>query len=114
VAIVATFALFPYVSAFYPIPQQHGSYYSEVLHELWLPAEKIVTAKGQIYYGYILSSDTVWDTVLLTNRKILYLHDQDIVHRSVCQPLSTPEPARYPPLIPLLYTEPAPTPPCGG
>jgi hypothetical protein len=96
VAIVATFALFPYVSAFYPIPQQHGSYYSEVLHELWLPAEKIVLTKGQTYYGYILSSDTVWDTVLLTNRKILYLHDQDIVHRSVCQPLSTPAPAPYP------------------
>lgn len=114
VAIVATFALFPYVSAFYPIPQQHGSYYSEVLHELWLPAEKIVLAKGQIYYGYILSGDTVWDTVLLTNRKILYLHDQDIVQRSVCQPPSTPEPAPYTPLIPLLYTKPAPTPPCGG
>jgi hypothetical protein len=114
VAIVATFALFPYVSAFYPIPQQHGDYYSEVLHELWLPAEKIVLAKGQIYYGYILSGDTVWDTVLLTNRKILYLHDQDIVQRSVCQPISTPQPAPYPPLIPLLYTKPAPTPPCGG
>lgn len=115
VAIVATFALFPYVSAFYPIPQRHGNYYySEVLHELWLPAEKIVLVKGKIYYGYILSSDTVWDTVLLTNRKILYLHDQDIVQRSVCQPLSTPEPAPYPPLIPLLYTTPAPTPPCGG
>lgn len=113
VAIVATFALFPYVSAFYPIPQHHGSYYSQVLHELWLPAEKIVLAKGQIYYGYILSSDTVRDTVLLTNRTILYLRDQDIVQRSVCQPLSTPEPAPYPPLIPLLYTEPAPTPPCG-
>jgi hypothetical protein len=114
VAIVATFALFPYVSAFYPIPRQHGSYYSEVLHELWLPAEKIVLANGHIYYGYILSSDTIWDTVLLTNRQILYLHEQDIVQRSVCQPISTPEPAPYPPLIPLLYTKPIPTPPCGS
>ena len=113
VAIIATIAIFPYVSAFYPIPQHHGIYYSEVLHELWLPAEKIVLKSGRVYYGYILISDATWDTVLLTSRKILYLRDADVVQRSVCQPSSTPEPAQYPPLFPLLYTKPAPTPSCG-
>jgi hypothetical protein len=52
VAIVATFALFPYVIQIYPIPH-HSSYYSQVLHELWLPAEKIVMQSGHVYYGYI-------------------------------------------------------------
>jgi hypothetical protein len=111
VAIIATFALFPYVSAIYPVPS-HGNYYSEVLHELWLPAEKIVLNSGHVRYGYILASDPTWDTVLLTNRKIVYLRADDVVHRSVCQPKTTPEPAPYPPLIPLLYTKPSPTPAC--
>lgn len=53
VAIIATVALFPYVSALYPIPNQ-TNYYSRVLHELWLPAERIVMHSGHIYYGYIL------------------------------------------------------------
>ena len=111
VAIVATFVLFPYVSNIYPIPH-HSSYVSEVLHELWLPAERIVMHSGHVYYGYILSSDPEWDTVLLTGRTIVYLHADDVVHRSVCKPGSTPQPASYPPLIPLLYTPPSPTPLC--
>lgn len=111
VAIIATVALFPYVSALYPIPHQ-TNYYSKVLHELWLPAERIVMHSGHIYYGYILSSDPKWDTVLLTSRTIVYLHADDVIHRSVCEPRGTPQPASYPPLIPLLYTPPSPTPLC--
>jgi len=111
VAIVATFALFPYVASIYPFPHK-GSYYSEVLHELWLPAERIVMRSGHTYYGYILASDLTWDTVLLTNRTIVYLPTNDVVHRSVCQPRTTPQPAPYPPLIPLLYSKPSPTSPC--
>ena len=113
VAIIATVALFPYISALYPIPHQ-TNYYSKVLHELWLPAEKIVMHSGHIYYGYILSSDPTWDTVLLTSRTIVYLHADNIVHRSVCEPRATPHPASYPPLIPLLYTPPSPTPSCAS
>jgi len=109
VALVAAIALLPYVYNAYPLPQGR-SYYSEVLHELWLPAEKIVTHSGHVYYGYILASDPNWDTVLLTSRRIAYLREGDVVSRSVCQPVTTPEPAPYPPLIPWLYTKPSPTP----
>ncbi len=111
VAAVATFLLFPYVSSIYPFPHR-GSYYSEVLHELWLPAERIVMRSGHIYYGYILTSDPTWDTVLQTNRTIVYLHADEVERRSVCQPRATPPSATYRPLIPLLYATPAPTPPC--
>lgn len=113
VAVVATFALAPYVYDIYPVPRQ-GTYYSEVLHELWLPAEKIITKSGRVYYGYILSSDTVWDTVLQTNRTIIYLHEDNVARRSVCLPKTTPQPALYPPLIPLLYSPPTPTPSCAN
>jgi hypothetical protein len=113
IAIIVTVALFPYVSALYPIPHQ-ANYYSKVLHEVWLPAEKIVMHSGHIYYGYILSSDPTWDTVLLTSRTIVYLHADDVVRRSVCEPRRTPQPAPNPPLIPLLYTPPSPTPPCAS
>jgi hypothetical protein len=111
VALVAAVALLPYVYNAYPLPQGR-SYYSEVLHELWLPAEKIVTHSGHVYYGYILTSDPSWDTVLLTSRRIVYLHEGDVVSRSVCQPVTTAEPNPYPPLIPWLYTKPSPTPAC--
>ncbi len=111
VAVVATFALFPYVYNIYPFPH-HGNYYSEVLHELWQPAEKIVTNSGHVYYGYILSSDPTWDTVLLTSRTIVYVQAGEVVHRSVCLPKSSPQPAPYPPLIPLLYSPPTSTPAC--
>jgi len=113
VAILATFALFPYVIQIYPIPD-HSSYYSRVLHELWLPAEKIVMQSGHVYYGYILSSDLHWDTVLRTNRSIIYLQSDEVMRRSVCEPRGTPKPAPNPPLIPLLYTTPSPTPPCAS
>lgn len=114
VAIVATFALFPYVVQIYPVPH-HSSYYSQVLHELWLPAEKITMQSGRAYYGYILYSDAHWNTVLRTNRSgIIYLQSAEVARRSVCEPRSTPKPVPYPPLIPLLYTQPAPTPPCAS
>ena len=113
VAIIATVVLFPYVTSLYPVPHQNN-YYSKVLHELWLPAEKIVMRSGHIYYGYILASDLTWNTVLLTSRTIVYLHTDDVMHRSVCQPRGTPQPASYPPLIPLLYTPPSPTPLCAS
>jgi hypothetical protein len=69
---------------------------------------------GHTYYGYILSSDPTWDTVLLTSRTIVYLHAGDVVRRSVCEPRKTPQPGSNPPLIPLLYTPPSPTPLCAS
>lgn len=67
---------------------------------------------GRVYHGYILSSDPGWDTVMLTNRQIVYLHADEVVARSVCQPTTTLEPAPYPPLVPWLYTKPSTTPAC--
>jgi len=67
---------------------------------------------GHVYYGYILASDTIWDTVLQINRTIVYLREDEVERRSVCQPRTTPEAAPYPPLIPLLYSKPTPTPAC--
>jgi hypothetical protein len=113
VAIASIIALYPYISNIYPVPRQ-GNYYVDVLHQLWLPAEKIVVSPDRIYYGYILSSNGGWDTVLLTNRTISYLPADSVVHRSVCQPSNTPAPPAYPPLVPILYSQPPPTPACAS
>src|SRR6266480_4075269 len=51
---------------------------------------------------------------LLTSRTIVYLHADDVVRRSVCEPRGPPHPASYPPIIPLLYTPPSPTPLCAS
>jgi len=108
IAIIATFALLPYVINIYPFPHQRN-YYVEALHQLWLPAQRIVLSSGLIYSGYVLSSDHDWFTVLLTNKTIKYLHTAAILKRSVCQPRTDPEPPPYPPLISLLYTPPQKT-----
>ena len=111
VAVIATIALFPYVHFIYPVP--HRNYYVEVTHAMWLPAERIVLKTHHIYYGYVLSSDGAWYTVLLVNsRTIAYLPTDEVVGRSVCQPIMTDQPKQYPPLIPWLYHAPAPLPAC--
>jgi len=111
VAIVATLALIPYVLNIYPFPHQRN-YYVQALHELWLPPQKIVLSSGLVYSGYVLSTDANWFTVLLTNKTIVYLSAADVTKRSACQPGASLSPPRYPPLIPLLYTQPSEIPAC--
>ncbi len=111
VAVVATLALLPYVYSIYPVPR-HSNYYVEALHQLWLPAERVALSSGYVYYGYVLSESDDWFTVLLTNRTIAYLPVEDVVSRSDCQPQANTGPPPYPPLVPLLYSRPAPTPAC--
>ncbi|HEY6276516.1 MAG TPA: hypothetical protein VIX86_09295 [Streptosporangiaceae bacterium] len=112
VAVAATVALFPYVHYIYPAPQ-HRNYYVEAAHAMWLPAEKIVLKNRHIYYGYVLTSDVTWFTVLLAeSRTITYLHTDDVVSRSVCQPIMPDQPQQYPPLIPWLYHPPPALPAC--
>ncbi len=82
------------------------------MHEIWLPAEKIVLTNGRVYYGYALATSDGWFTVLETNRTIVYLRADDLASRSVCQPVTSPQSGQYPPLIPILYTKPTPTPAC--
>jgi hypothetical protein len=113
VSLVAAIALFPYVHYIYPVPQTRD-YYAEATHAMWLPAERIATSTGRIYYAYVLSSDGIWLTVLLTNsRTIAYIPVTKVVSRSVCQPTMTAQPKEYPPLIPWLYNSPAHLPTCG-
>src|SRR5215472_8570173 len=111
VAVVATLALFPYVYNIYPVPR-HTNYYVQAVHQLWLPAERIALNSGYVYYGYVLSESDDWLTVLLTNRTIAYLPVENVVSRAVCQPQTNTAPPQNPPLVPLLYTPPAPTPAC--
>jgi hypothetical protein len=106
-AVIATVALFPYVYNTYPIPR-HSSYYAEVAHQMWLPAEELALTSGQIYTGYVLSADPDWFTVLLAARRtIVYLPTEEVVKRSVCQPEMMSEPKQYPPLDRQLYNPPA-------
>jgi hypothetical protein len=111
VAVLASLALFPYIYNIYPFPQQR-SYYVGALQNLWLPAENIALKSGISYSGYVLSSDTGWFTVLLTNKSIVYLHVDDVLRRTVCQPQSDIAPSQYPPLISVLYSPPPATPAC--
>jgi hypothetical protein len=112
IAIAATIALFPYVWYIFPVPH-HSGYYAAVIHQPWLPAEKVTLSTGRIYYGYVLVSDPDWVTMLIArNRTIRYIPADDVIGRKVCQPKLANQPAPNPPLIPLLYKPPAPIPPC--
>ena len=114
VALIATLALFPYVRYIYPVPQ-YRNYYTEAAHSMWLPAEKIELSTHRVYYGYIVSSDGGWFTLLSANsRKIIYLSADDVVGRSVCQPRLTDQPPQYPPLVPWLYNPPPQLPACAS
>jgi hypothetical protein len=111
VAIVATLALFPYIYNIYPLPKSR-EYYVEAMHQIWLPAERLQLSSGLVYYGYVLSNAGGWFTVLLNNRTVTYLPAADMVSRSTCQEPANNAPPRYPPLVPLLYSVPPPTPLC--
>ena len=89
-----------------------STYYVKVLHELWLPAEKVVLRSGLVYSGYVLSDSDGWFTVLRANKTISYLRADDVIRRSVCQPRTNPKPPPYPPLVSLLYSKPPSTPAC--
>jgi hypothetical protein len=114
VALIAAIAFFPYLHFIYPVPQTRG-YYAEAAHSMWLNAERIELDSRLVYYGYVLSSDDEWFTVLLVNSRIItYLPTPEVVGRSVCQPSMQAEPKPSPPLIPWLYHSPSSLPPCGS
>ena len=112
IVVCAAIALFPYIYNIFPVPR-HQNYYAQVLHELWLPPERIVLKSHQTYFGYLLSADIDWSTVLLlNNRTIVYLHTEDIASRAVCQAGQEDQPYPYPPLIRIFYTVPPRIPSC--
>lgn len=111
-AIFATIVFIPYIYNIFPVPQ-HQNYYAQVLHELWLPSEGITLNSDHIYYGYVLSADTDWITVLLLNsRTIVYLHTEEVASRAVCQAGQQDQPYSYPPLFRIFYTPPPHIPSC--
>jgi hypothetical protein len=111
-AIVATIVFIPYMYNIFPVPQ-HQNYYAQVIHELWLPSEVITLNSGYIYYGYVLSADTDWFTVLLLNsRTIVYLRTGEVARRAVCQAGRQDHPYPYPPLVRIFYTPPPHIPSC--
>ena len=112
IAILAAIVLFPYVYNIFPVPQRQN-YYAQVLHQLWLPPEKITLKSDYIYYGYVLSTDIDWFNVLLLNsRTTVYLHTEEIADRAVCQAGQEDQPYPYPPLIRIFYTHPPRIPSC--
>jgi hypothetical protein len=107
IALVVTIAFFPYIYDIYPVPHR-TEYYVGILRSPWLPAEKISLRSGRNYYGYTLSADQDWFTVLLARtRQIVYIHTDDILRRSVCEPLSQRKIPVEPPLITTFYRKPA-------
>jgi hypothetical protein len=112
IALVATIALFPYIYNIYPVPHR-TEYYVGILRSPWLPAEKLSLRSGRNYYGYELAADPDWFTVLLARtRTIVYIHTDDILRRSVCEPLSQRKIPVEPPLITTFYRKPATIRPC--
>ena len=112
IALVATIALFPYIYNIYPVPHR-TEYYVGILRSPWLPAEKLSLRSGRNYYGYELAADSDWFTVLLARtRTIVYIHTDDILRRSVCEPLSERKIPVEPPLITTFYRKPATIRPC--
>jgi hypothetical protein len=112
IALVATLAFFPYIYNIYPVPHR-TEYYVGILRSPWLPAEKISLRGGRNYYGYTLSSDQDWFTVLLAKtRMIVYVHTDDILRRSVCETLGQRKIPVEPPLITTFYRKPATIRPC--
>jgi hypothetical protein len=109
---VAAIAFFPYIYYIYPVPHR-TEYYVGILRSPWLPAEKISLRSGRNYYGYALSADPDWFTVLLAKtRKIVYIHTDDVLRRSVCETLSQRKVPVEPPLITTFYAKPATIRPC--
>ena len=112
IIVFAVIVLFPYIYNIFPVPR-HQNYYAQVLHELWLPPERIVLKSHHTYCGYLLSADIDWSTVLLINsRTIVYLNTEDIAGRAVCQAGQEEQPYPYPPLVRIFYTPPPRIPSC--
>jgi hypothetical protein len=111
-AIFAAIVFSPYMFNIFPVPH-HQNYYAEVMHELWLPSEAITLNSGYIYYGYVLSADVDWFTVLLLNsRTVVYLHTGEVARRAVCQAGQQDQPYPNPPLVRIFYTAPPYIPSC--
>jgi hypothetical protein len=104
--------LFPYVWTLYPLPHR-SDYYATALYQPWLTAEEIRLDKGHSDYGYVLSTADGWFTVLLAqNRTIVYIPEDDVTARDVCQPALADQPPPYAPIVRIFYHPPVRLPSC--
>jgi hypothetical protein len=101
--------LAPYLFLAYPAPSTE-SFYASYLRQPWLTAEQITVDPGEIYQGYVLSSDDQWMTVLLyQSRTIAYFRADSVTARVVCESPAKPPPS---PLIRLLNVKSPALPEC--
>lgn len=74
-----------YVPYIYPFPRSI-TYYEAMLHQPWLPAERITLSSGGDVVGYPLTIDGGWMVVLVDRtRSIQYISTKDVMARTVCQ-----------------------------
>jgi hypothetical protein len=97
--------LIPLVFQVYPRPLNNdNNYYSNLIRQPWIQAERITMHAGRPVIAYTLSTDNNWFTVLVaSNRKIRYIHAGNIAKRRACQ---TIEPKVTKPLLTLIKTVP--------
>lgn len=90
------------VQTFYRVPF-NADVVSEIAHRHWIPAEEIrLKSSGSPLVGYTLSTATNWHVILTeTDRKIIYVHTNDITTRTPCKPSSIYIEQPRLPLIPL-------------
>jgi hypothetical protein len=104
--------IFPYVWTLYPLPHR-SDYYATALYQPWLTAEWINLAAGHSDYGYVLSTDDDWFTVLLAQKRtIIYIPASDVTGREVCQPALQDQPPPYALLVRVFYHAPERLPSC--
>lgn len=101
-AVLASSLILPYVWNIYPIPRTIG-YYSALISQPWLPAERITVGSDALVIGYTLSASDTWVIILdARTRTIRYVPAADVTGRLVCQLNSEHLIASNPsPLVPL-------------
>jgi len=101
VAAICTYATL-LVQTFYRVPF-NADVVSEIARRPWIPAEQIVLkSSGLPLVGYTLSAATNWHVILNeSDRKIIYVHTDDIATRTSCRPSSIYIEQPRLPLLPL-------------
>jgi hypothetical protein len=82
---ILSLALVIYVIRLYPLPV-NNTYYTELLQQPWMPAEKITFTSHPPVIGYVLSTTDVAMEVLTNNdRSIVFFPNSIVAHQQICQ-----------------------------
>jgi hypothetical protein len=72
-------------SAVYPIPPRDSGIWSESLHRMWMPPERLILTGGKPLVAYRLGVKDDWEVLLIdTTREIQYVKKGQIATRSPC------------------------------